>query len=70
VRTSDDFDVPTTAALVGDALWAVNARFGTEPAAESEYWITRVEAPSGDDMADEDMADEAMEEAQPSDGEA
>ena len=28
---SDDFAVPTTAALVGDDLWAVNARFGIRP---------------------------------------
>ncbi len=42
--TSLDFDVPTTAALVGDALWAVNARFSTDPTPETEYWITRVDA--------------------------
>lgn len=41
--TSDDFDVPTTAALVGDDLWAVNARFGTEAETETEYWITRLD---------------------------
>ena len=62
--SSDDFDVPTTAALIGDDLWAVNARFGTEPAAESEYWITRVDAPGGDmaedDMAEDDMAEDDM----------
>lgn len=42
--TSDDLDVPTTAALIGDDLWAVNARFGTEPEADTEYWITRLDA--------------------------
>ncbi len=40
--TNDDLDVPTTAALVGRSLWAVNARFGTDPTPETEYWITRV----------------------------
>jgi hypothetical protein len=43
--TSEDFDVPTTVALLGDDLWAVNARFSTEAAPETEYWITRLDAP-------------------------
>jgi hypothetical protein len=42
--TSDDLDVPTTAALIGDDLWAVSARFGTDPAPETEYWVTRLDA--------------------------
>ncbi len=41
--TSTGFDVPTTAALALDALWVVNARFGTMPTAETPYWITRVD---------------------------
>jgi hypothetical protein len=41
--SSDDFDVPTTAALVGEDLWAVNARFGTDATPETEYWITRLD---------------------------
>jgi sugar lactone lactonase YvrE len=41
-RTSADFDVPTTAALVGRSLWAVNARFGTPPEPDTEYWVTRL----------------------------
>lgn len=41
--TSEGFDVPTTAALIGDDLWAVNARFGTEATPETEYWITRLD---------------------------
>jgi len=41
-RASDDFDVPTTAGLVGSDLWIVNARFGTEAAPETEYWLTRL----------------------------
>ena len=40
--TSPDFDVPTTIARQGRWLYAVNARFGTEPTPETEYWITRV----------------------------
>ena len=47
--TSDDFDVPTTVARLGDDLWAVNARFGTEATPDTEYWMTRVDAPNGDD---------------------
>jgi sugar lactone lactonase YvrE len=39
--TDDGFDVPTTAALVRHALYAVNARFGTT---ENTYWVTRVDA--------------------------
>ena len=46
--TSDDLDVPTTAAVVGDDLWAVNARFGIEVTPESEYWITRLDLGGGD----------------------
>ena len=44
VRTiaSDDFDVPTTIARFGNSLYAVNARFGTPPTADTGYWITRV----------------------------
>ena len=41
--TNPNFDVPTTIARVGDALYAVNARFGTEPTPETEYAIVRVE---------------------------
>jgi sugar lactone lactonase YvrE len=41
-RTSADFDVPATAALVGRSLWAVNARFSTPPEPDTEYWITRL----------------------------
>jgi len=46
--TSDDLAVPTTAALVGDDLWAVNARFDTDATPDTPYWITRLAA--GDDM--------------------
>ena len=38
----EDFQVPTTVALVRDALYAVNARFGTPPTPETEYDIVRV----------------------------
>ena len=40
--TSPDFSVPTTAARSAGDLWAVNARFGTPPTPDTEYWITRV----------------------------
>jgi streptogramin lyase len=41
--TDPDFDVPTTIARVGGSLWAVNARFNTEPTPETPYWLTRVQ---------------------------
>lgn len=39
---SGGFDVPTTVALVGRSLWAANARFGTPPTPDTEYWLSRV----------------------------
>jgi sugar lactone lactonase YvrE len=42
--TDSDFDVPTTVALVGHSLWAVNARFGTDPTPRTSYWVTRLRA--------------------------
>ncbi len=41
--TSDELDVPTTAALVGSDLWAVNARDFGQGGPDVEYWITRLE---------------------------
>jgi sugar lactone lactonase YvrE len=43
--TNDAFDVPTTLAGFGNALYAVNARFSTPPAADTEYDIVRVLQP-------------------------
>ena len=40
--TSSQFDVPTTIATRGRWLYAVNARFGTDPTSETPYWVTRV----------------------------
>lgn len=61
--TSDDLDVPTTAAALGSDLWAVNARFNTEVTPDTEYWITRLEVPAAEaeEMGDEaeDMGDAA-----------
>ena len=34
--------VPTTATVTLGALWVVNARFGTPPTPETDYWITRL----------------------------
>lgn len=45
--TSDDFDVPTTVALLRGSLYAVNARFGNPSPATADYWITRLDAPRG-----------------------
>jgi sugar lactone lactonase YvrE len=47
--TSDDLDVPTTAALIGDDLWAVNARFGTTGDDDQAFWITRLDLASAAD---------------------
>jgi sugar lactone lactonase YvrE len=40
--TSPLFRVPTTIARFGDALYAVNARFGTPPTPDTEYEVVRV----------------------------
>lgn len=40
--TNPNFDVPTTVAEVDGTLYAVNARFGTEPTPDTEYAIVRV----------------------------
>ena len=40
--TSSAFRVPTTIARFGNSLYAVNARFGTEPTPETEYEVVRV----------------------------
>ncbi len=41
--TNPNFDVPTTLAAFEGALYAVNARFGTEATPETEYAIVRLE---------------------------
>jgi sugar lactone lactonase YvrE len=38
----DGFSVPTTIAASGKHLYAVNARFGTEPGPDVPYWVTKV----------------------------
>lgn len=40
--THRSLDVPTTVAAAHGALWAVNARFGTDPEPGTRYWITRL----------------------------
>lgn len=40
---SDDFDVPTTVARKRGSLFLPNARFTTPPAADTDYWVTRVD---------------------------
>jgi hypothetical protein len=39
------FDIPTTVAEFGNALYVVNARFNTPPGPTTEYWITRIRKP-------------------------
>lgn len=41
--TDPDFDVPTTIARFGAALYAVNARFGTTQTESTQYSVVRVE---------------------------
>jgi sugar lactone lactonase YvrE len=41
--TDENFDVPTTLALFGSRLYAVNARFGTLPTPTTNYSIVQVE---------------------------
>lgn len=43
--TDPDFDVPTTIDDFGTRLYAVNARFGTPPGPDTEYWVTQVQKP-------------------------
>jgi len=40
--TDPDFDIPTTVAGFGNALYAVNARFSTPPTPETEYDVVRL----------------------------
>jgi hypothetical protein len=42
--TDDDFDVPTTVALLDDSLYLPNARFDTAGPEPADYWITRLDA--------------------------
>ncbi|MDQ4084872.1 MAG: hypothetical protein M3165_03565 [Actinomycetota bacterium] len=42
VLTDADLDVPTTATFAGGRLWAVNARFGTEPTPTTGYDLVRL----------------------------
>lgn len=44
ILTDARFDIPTTVAMVGRSLYAVNARFDTEPTPDTEYTIVRVPA--------------------------
>jgi sugar lactone lactonase YvrE len=41
--TSPAFDIPTTAAEIDGALYVVNARFTTQPTADTAYDIVRIE---------------------------
>jgi sugar lactone lactonase YvrE len=41
--TSDDFDVPTTVAALGNSLYLPNARFSTPPTPITDYWVTRID---------------------------
>lgn len=47
--SSDDWDVSTTVAAIGEDLWSVNARFGTDVTPDTEYWMSRVDAPTASD---------------------
>lgn len=43
IITDEDFDVPTTAAIGGGSLYAVNAKFSTPPGPDVPYEIVRVD---------------------------
>ena len=43
--THPDFDVPTTVARSRGRLYLPNARFTTPPTPQTDYWVTRVDAP-------------------------
>jgi hypothetical protein len=45
VITSPHFDVPTTIDDFGPLLYAVNARFGTPPAPDTDYTVVQVRKP-------------------------
>ena len=40
--TAPGLDVPTTAAIFGSSLYAINARFGVPPTPETEYHVVKV----------------------------
>ena len=40
--TDPGLDVPTTATVAAGRLWVVNARFGTPPTPDTDYWITQL----------------------------
>ena len=39
---SGGLDFPSTATVAAGRLWAVNARYGTTPTPNTEYWITQM----------------------------
>ena len=41
--TSDELDVPTTVAALGNSLYLPNARFNTPPTPTTEYSVTRID---------------------------
>jgi sugar lactone lactonase YvrE len=43
--THPDFAVPTTVDEFLNRLYVVNARFGTDPSPEVEYWVTGLDKP-------------------------
>ena len=45
--THPDFDAPTTVASKRGSLYLPNARFTTPPMPDTDYWVTRVDRPSG-----------------------
>jgi sugar lactone lactonase YvrE len=55
--TSDDFDVPTTAAAFGNRLYLPNARFTTPPTPTTKYWATAVQISPVKHSADDGQCD-------------
>ena len=62
--SSDDLDVPTTAAALGTDLWAVNARDFGEGGPDTEYWISRLDTSAiGGQIMDETQEAAAADDA-------
>jgi outer membrane protein assembly factor BamB len=51
--THPSLDIPTTVADVGRRLYIPNARFTTPATPATDYWVTQLRKPSGDDGDDE-----------------
>jgi hypothetical protein len=56
--TNPNFDIPSTAALQGGRLWAVNARFGTAVPPDTSSFAANSVKPLGSESDDDDADDD------------